>query len=204
MDTTALLAYYASLLIIQYRSKPNAQATISLFAAQLVADQIFSQVWNAFDLTTAVGAQLDILAKYFGISRTLYGYNGGGYFSMPDYADPEAGSLPGMANYTDTAPNPNYWLQYQGSNLPAYIMTDAELSGVLQYLAAVNSADTTLAEIDALMFQFFGTYVTTVDGANMTLTYNHDHTDPSTIFAIVAFLGALPSPAGVLISVNTI
>lgn len=60
--------YLASLLIIQFHSKPKASATIEALGRLFPVDLIL-QVRDAFDVDTAVGKQLDILAKYVGVNR---------------------------------------------------------------------------------------------------------------------------------------
>lgn len=60
--------YYSNLLILEYRNKPKAKATIESVVGLLPDDMILSII-NGFNIETAVGKQLDILGKYIGISR---------------------------------------------------------------------------------------------------------------------------------------
>lgn len=69
-----LIKYYVDLLIIQYRTKPKARATIRAFISELVrAYNLVKQVQMAYDINTAVGAQLDTVGKYFGVVRKFVG-----------------------------------------------------------------------------------------------------------------------------------
>ena len=68
-DVQNLIDYYTNLLIIQYNSKEKARATIELFSRVLLADGIFFDVLNAYNLDTAVGHQLDVIGKYVGVDR---------------------------------------------------------------------------------------------------------------------------------------
>jgi len=77
IDTTAMGTYYANLLPIQYISKPKAYADIYAEAKGLWLDDVFSQIRNGFNKDTAVGVQLDIVAKYVGATRTIPGQVGG-------------------------------------------------------------------------------------------------------------------------------
>lgn len=70
MTKEELIEYYADLLIIQYRNKPKAKATIELLADLFTVDLLPLNVKNAFDLDTAIGVQLDSIGKYMGITRT--------------------------------------------------------------------------------------------------------------------------------------
>jgi hypothetical protein len=78
MTTQELIEYYASLLIIQYRNKPKAVATIETVAKLALIDQLPLSVQNAYSIGSAVGVQLDILGKYVGVTR-----NGFGFFAQP-------------------------------------------------------------------------------------------------------------------------
>lgn len=60
--------YLANLLIIQYNSKPKAKATIESIGAMFPVDLLLS-VRDGFNIDTATGTSLDILAKYIGASR---------------------------------------------------------------------------------------------------------------------------------------
>ena len=60
--------YLSNLLIIQYFNKPKAKATVEA-AAKMFPTDLILDVINGFDLETATGEQLDILAKYIGVER---------------------------------------------------------------------------------------------------------------------------------------
>jgi hypothetical protein len=69
MTNDELAKYYADLLISQYKSKPKAYETVKAIASQAILDQLPIDVQNAYNLETAVGVQLDVLAKYAGATR---------------------------------------------------------------------------------------------------------------------------------------
>lgn len=74
--------YYADLLILQYKSKPKARAHIEFLTKLAYVDDLALELRNAFDIETAVGVQLDILAKYVGVTRD--GYVGGNNITLDD------------------------------------------------------------------------------------------------------------------------
>ena len=76
MTDGELQIYYANLLIIQYRQKPQAYATIKATTKAAIINQLPLAVQNAFDLETAVGVQLDILGKYVVVVRTRSHFSG--------------------------------------------------------------------------------------------------------------------------------
>lgn len=76
MTTQELINYYANLLIIQYRGKPKAYATIQTLVEPVIMDQLPISVQAAFEISTAVGDQLDVIGKYVGASRNGYDFSG--------------------------------------------------------------------------------------------------------------------------------
>lgn len=64
-----LIAYYTNLLIKQYHDKTKAMDTIEALTEEALSDMVFTAVRDAFDIDTAVGAQLDLIAKYVGTTR---------------------------------------------------------------------------------------------------------------------------------------
>lgn len=77
--------YYADLLIIQYRGKAKAQAMIQAIARQALCDNLPLAVQDAFDIETAIGAQLDILGKYAGVVRDVLTFTGGATLDDDDF-----------------------------------------------------------------------------------------------------------------------
>lgn len=67
--------YLSSLLIIQYSGKPKAKETVEALA-KMFPDKLIMEVRDAFELDTATGKSLDILAKYLGVDRQYRNGNG--------------------------------------------------------------------------------------------------------------------------------
>jgi hypothetical protein len=76
MTTNEIVDYYVNLLILQYRGKPKARATIDALVRMAVVDQLPVALQNAFNLDTAEGVQLDTLGKIVGASRSGYDFSG--------------------------------------------------------------------------------------------------------------------------------
>lgn len=72
-DVSNIVQYYADLLIIQYRSKPKANATIKTMVGIILQNGILQDVLNAFNPETCVGKQQDILGKWIGVDRYYLG-----------------------------------------------------------------------------------------------------------------------------------
>ncbi len=86
MDLGILTGYYGRLLAYQYRDRPNATRQIQLWAKQAVADYLAGDLLTCFDIDQAVGAQLDILGKYVGVSRNIGTSAAPPFFSLWPYA----------------------------------------------------------------------------------------------------------------------
>lgn len=196
MTLAELIAYYVNLLPIQY-FQPNAQATVSALVGELLMNNVVQQAQAAFELETAVGAQLDILADYVGATRyvTAPGTDQP-CFSMPDCTDTDALTVPGFidANFSLDA---TWFFLDSAHYTTTTLLNDAQLRLLVQYLIRVNTMEYTMGAIDALIEEFFAPYVSLTDGQDMTMTWVHDTDDPGILFSIVAQLDQLPRPAGV-------
>ncbi len=85
MDLAGLTQYYAGLLAYEYRGLPNADRQMQLYVKQFIADAFAQQVNAAFNLDTAVGAQLDIIGKWVGVPRNIGSPLAQGYFGFWSY-----------------------------------------------------------------------------------------------------------------------
>lgn len=66
---TDLEDYYKHLLIIQYANKQRARATIAVWVDCMTGDGILTQFPEAFNIDTAIGAQLDAIGLVLGVER---------------------------------------------------------------------------------------------------------------------------------------
>ncbi len=80
--TESIIEYYKDLLIVQYRSKPKARATIDALVKMVVCDQLPVAVQDAFGVGTAEGVQLDVIGNIVGASR--YGFDFSGPVTLDD------------------------------------------------------------------------------------------------------------------------
>lgn len=202
MTTSDLIDYYVGLLILQYASLNNALGTVRSYITALVQDQIIVKVRDAFDVTTAIGVQLNMLAQFRGLTRNVFGAAAGNFWSLVPYADPAPGTYFGWAEYGD--PDPTWkFFQYNDLDSVASALTDNQLRRLILYRAQVQTTELTLGNLDDILYSVFGPYVTVVDNEDMTITYNHSHTDPDTdgLWALAVLTGSLPHPAGVSFTV---
>lgn len=204
MSATAelIIDYYANTLIAQYYNRPKAIATIKALmggtgAYGLIADALANQVRDGFDITTAVGKQLDLLGKLRGVRRYLSTLDLSKVFlPLVDYDDPDVGILPGLANYDDPVQPPTiYTMTYE--DFLTSTLQDGDFRRVIQFLAKVQSCDYTYGSLDAILYTFFAGNVNLKVTGNMQITYEHLTSDTDNLFTIINAMGLLPGPAGV-------
>jgi len=197
MTTQDLIDYYKGLLILQYATQPNALATVDAVIKALVQDQIVSKVRDAFDLETAIGAQLDIVASYRGIPRVVFGVVPDEDWSLMEYSDAD-NSLYGWMEYSDADPFIN-WLEYNDLNGVPKSLTDTQMRRLIKLVAGLHSWDGGLGSLDRILFSTFGHYVNVVDNLNMSVVYQHQAIDPDTdgLWDVAILANVLPHPSGV-------
>ena len=201
MTPDQLIQYYVSLLILQYVLKPKARSTIAALVTDVVADLIYTQVQNAFDVLTAIGAQLDTLGEYIGATRFFYGINTvKRYWAKLDYSnltDP----LYGWSTYLNLDVGGSQ-LSYPDLTTPVGTLNDDDYRDLLQYQAVNRSMECTAYNIDNLLYKYFGNSFFVTDNLNMSITYTFMyHTDPveekPVLLRAIIAMGLLPRPAGV-------
>lgn len=205
MTTPDLIAYYVDLLIMQYEALPNARGTVTLLVSGPIADQIVSTVQDGFDFSTtiglqadtAAGVQLDAVASYRGAIRTVFGLNlTQTYMQMPFYGETGADTAPGFALYGES-PITWYFLNYIDAMFQTYSLTDDQLCRLTQLRAQVQTQLLSVANVDEILFDFFGNNVAVFEDGDMHITYIDLISDTDLLFVIAAQTQSLPRPAGV-------
>lgn len=69
MSLESLKQYYKDLLIMQYKGKPKAEATIEALTELSLMDDLAVDLVNAFNINTAEGSQLDVIGDIVGVER---------------------------------------------------------------------------------------------------------------------------------------
>lgn len=193
-----LILYYVNLLIIQFRTLPNAQGHINALIKQLMIYDLIRDIENGYDLETAVGVQLDVLAKYAGADRVVTGVDfSRTFFSMVEYGEPTPYvNVAGMIEYLEDNPPDAQFLMYDTDSQSIYSLTDTELRILIKLKIAQNNSNHTTKEIDDIMEEFFPESVIFDDNFNMTVSYIFD-IDSQRIAEIAISQNALPKPAAV-------
>ena len=210
MTNEELVATYVNLLIIQYadpNNQPNATATINAMATEGIANQIVGQVSDGFSLngiygqTPAVGAQLDILGQFVGAERLIPGYGSSVTdFGMQDTTKALNDSIGGYGVSTVSPPS-DYWDTTTGIPGGTYVLSDAQMVNLINWLAQLNNMFLSVANIDNFLYSFFGDYIYMEEG-QLTINYYQRPNNPNDFYSLIKFLGILPKPAGVAIGAS--
>lgn len=196
-DISEILDYYVNTLIIQYHDKPKAKATIRLLVETLLANGIFFDIRDAYNLETAVGKQLDVLGKYAGVDRFYEGQDLTGYFAFTDYAEvtPDAGKR-GFSIYSDFDTKAGKWLIYDNTLSIDLALNDDDYRILIKLKIIQNNSDHSHKSIDDSIFTFFGSDVRADSDGNMTMYYFVPITKTE-ILKVAIQKDILPRPMGV-------
>lgn len=151
------IQYYVDRLILQYRGLPKASQTIAILVKQAIGDMLPSQIERAYDLDTAVGVQLDVLAKYIGVSRFIGNPAAFPYFGFVDSVMANPQNPNGFSDSTDPSINAN--APFFSDSNPGQLNTalpDDQFRSVLKLKILLNHSDGTLAGINNALYSIYG------------------------------------------------
>lgn len=134
MTLREIADYYVDRLILQYRDRPKARATVAIAVKQALGDYLAGSLVTCFDVDAAVGAQLDAIGLYVGVPRNIGTALAQGYFGLWTYAsalDPAeyqgtwdpASDSPTLPDPT-TVPNAWYVASAAGTSTSPYVADD--------------------------------------------------------------------------------
>lgn len=196
-ENAALVKYYADLSIIQYADKPKARAFMENLLGALICYDLAVSVRDGFNIETAVGDQLDIIAKYVGVSRVITGTSfSRDYFGFAEYGDTTPFTFYGFTQY-GAAPEDVQYRNYKESSQSIYALNDEELRIIIKLAILRNNSNASVKGIDILLNALFGAEVYYIDRMNMTVVSYMLSTAYQRIFNIAKSSGLLPNPAGV-------
>ena len=199
-----LKKYYADLLIIQYSEKAKARATIELITSILIPansetdNLLFNDIEDGFNIEDSIGAQLDLLGKYIGFSRSFIeiSYDDGTYFAFTEYSSPTIPSdVEGFLDYSTI--KDGLILTYDDVHSDSKL-NDADYRMMLKLKIVLNNANGTTKQINDSLYSFFGDGIKLDSGGTMKQIYFFDQS----LLDIVTFAlqkNLLPKPAGVQI-----
>ncbi len=202
-----LKKYYADLLVVQYQT-PKARAEIELYASVLFpinqgsGNLLIKDVTNGFDIDTAVGAQLDIIAIYVDlvISFLVFDYPAGLYLGLVKYIDiddPVPSDAVGITDYAEFPDKDGRVLLYDDIKVTLGRLPDEAYRTLLKLKIVTNHSNGSRRQISDSLYESFGDDIQLETGPEvMTIIYKYAKKYESLMdFAIEDNL--LPKPAGV-------
>lgn len=199
-----LTEYYSNLLIIQYSNKTNAVESIKVFVGGAMVFDLINDLRQAFDVETAIGVQLDILAKYVGAARLVFGVAfDREYFGYCAYGDTTLFFFSGYMAYGAAVPDVQI-RDYNESVQSKYELTDEELRTLIKLAIIKNFSNKSMKDIDDGLLALFGADIYVEETANMIITYYLTGAQYQRVFNVAASVRLLPAPAGVWALVNVV
>lgn len=196
-----LINYYINLLIIQYHNKPKARATIRAFVGELLTLYVlFRELEYAFDLNKAMGKQLDIAAKYFGVVRKFVGLNFKyKYFSFQYQGGDEEGLSFRIIGQDDEGK----LRTLRAEKTYQYDLDDNQFRTLLKLRAiALHNETLSYEYIKKSVYEILGDTVMVEIHPDMSIDYYF--TDANLVQIFETYDKLLPAPAGVKITAHTL
>lgn len=194
----ALQDEITNLLIKQYWEKPKAKAEIDLYARSWeTCREFLASLDPAFDLDNAVGAQLDVLGRIVGISRSVPAVIPKVYFGFSINPNNEGfaskfNALRVGGPFFDKFSVPFTDLQLGDSDYRFFIRVKASLNRAAGYV----SSDQYISIQDVVLAAFDGrAYV--IDNLDMTLSLYVSPVVSLDRLRLIRALNLLPKPQGV-------
>lgn len=193
IETENVKNYYADLLILQYRNKPKARATIKLGAGIYLADGLIFELNDILNLETQQGAQLDLIGQILGCSRNIPGLTiDKKYFTF---------EKTGAYGFSDkNTLSEGLWKQYRNSIASIYSLEDSDFRQLLKFKAAYNIKKGSWGNLDELYYRFFGNELNMKNNKDLTVTYEITASISMALQAAL-FLGYIQPPMGIGYSV---
>ena len=185
---------YKGSLILQYRNKTKAKATIGTFVNCSICDGLPLSLQYVFDLETASGDQLEILGRIVGVNRDVKGLDlTHTFFNFTRYSGTPTSI--GFQRYTTTQPDSPLFLRYRTDAI--YTLTEFELKTLIKLKIVYNNSHETYYTIKTNLYKYFQGGIDVGPGSSvMTVEYTVNSIYRNSFLAAI-FLKTVPCPMGV-------
>lgn len=158
--------YYANLLILQYKNKPKARATIKTMAELYLGDGLVFDIQDVLDIDKAEGAQLDIIGKILGCPRNIPGFTiDTPYFSYETAPEPH-----GFSDKNELSDG--FFKRYNNSIGSIYSLKDIPYRQLLKFKAIYNLRRGSWSNLDEIYYTFFGDDIELINNEDLSVTFN--------------------------------
>lgn len=189
LEVSNVEEYYANLLILQYRNKPNARATVKLGADIYLGDGLVFELNDILNIDIAVGRQLDLIGQILGCSRNIPGFTPDTEFFSFEKEN--------AFGYSDkNTLSKGYWKSYFNSTGSSFALQDSDYRNLLKFKAAYNLKRGSMGELDEIYYTFFGDNLTMTNNKDLTVTYTANSSLSVALQAAI-FLDYIKPPMGI-------
>jgi hypothetical protein len=195
---------YDNLITSEHNQKPNFMAVVDTVVGA-AADAVLAtqSIQPAFNLLTAVGAQLDILGLWIGQSRTIPNVLITGYFG---FSEVDTGNPDGLQLPFGELSNPSIggiWYSLGDVVAGTTILSDIAYLTVLKARIVSNQSNGTLSAIENGLQFILGVACSVGDPGDLVISINIPLPITPLEQALISSLDLLPRPAGVAIGTIT-
>lgn len=194
-----LIDYYANLLLLQFVKKPKAISTVKTCLTSVIIYDLIISVRDGYNLTTAIGNQLDVIGKYVGIYRVIKGfaleYPAFGYLRYGE--TPPSVLIEGYNRYGIS--QTGHFRRYSDAS-EVYTLTDSEMRMSITLAILKIHSNASMDTVDQMLFPIFSTDYLVVE-TPMTINYFIKSTRARTA-DILNIQGLFPKPSGVKLNIT--
>jgi len=189
-------APYLALITSEHNQKPMFMAMVEAVTGAIASITMGTQaIQPAFDLDQAIGAQLDIVGQWVGVSRTIDNVLLLGFFGFAD--DPVA---LGFGELTDPSVG-GIWYNVGQTFSGNTVLQDSDYLTIIKAKIVKNQGDGSAADIENALSYIFNVPCTIVDNGTLNVTVNIGEPLTGTNEALLNGLDLLPRPAGVALTI---
>lgn len=190
--------YYADLLILQYKGKPKARATVQIGCDIYTGNGLLFEFENILDIDRATSYTLDLIGKIVGVPRNVVSDSPNTEFFTFEKEDANGFSTIGtLSNGVFKRSDVNYY--------DKNALSDKNYRTLIKLKAIMNRVRGTWAELDNMYYSIFGDnlYFENNKDGSITYYYNPDYFDSELWNAIIK-LGYLIAPLGISYTVEEV
>lgn len=194
MTNDFLLDYYTKLLIVQYNQKPKAKATMQAILKTLALIEVLEGMETAFNIDTAKGHQLDVIARYYNLNRNIRGVTFiDDFFGYKKYSTTSS-IFKGYRKYGESIPVAKF-AKYGDNQNVFYSLPDEQLRKFIYLAIEKTKNKATLPDLANSLRGIYGDDFQIIENA-LQLDYKFKAKD-KVLTQLADFSGLIPKPAGI-------
>jgi hypothetical protein len=190
----AISEEYADLLILQYRGKPKARATIKTLIKHALLDGIMFDLEYILNIEKAKGFWLDIVGRIVGVDRSYPGvdWNRGVFFSLGGAAVINDSNCEGFRRYGEV--KEGTFVNSKDTLGSTVALDDDNYRDLIKLKIAQNNSNHSVTGIQKILYRFFGDRIIFTKDAPMSMVYFIEPDRTALLVRVAAQKDVLPRP----------